>query len=205
MSPTQGVLCQDQGLRGMGPSPGQEFLVLNIIQVFPSPLEAHGPSHLGQPLRELAAPPTAQRGCHLLERLRQEPLGRHLPGRTWGAAASLGQKQAADCLWVPRNNFLASSAIQAPLQGGGPTHQCLLPFPSKDAQGPNPHAPSQQEHVSKPWFSEPPGHLAPYSTSWAHSEPKPRQQAFFWTPPPHPAPCQRWSKSLLPREVLQGA
>ena len=111
MSPTQGVLCQDQGLRGMGPSPGQEFLVLNIIQVFPSPLEAHGPSHLGQPLRELAAPHTAQRGCHLLERLRQEPLGRHLPGRTWGAAASLGQKQAADCLWVPRNNFLASSAI----------------------------------------------------------------------------------------------
>lgn len=108
MSPTQGVLCQDQGLRGMGPSPGQEFLVLNIIQVFPSPLEAHSPNHLGQPLRELAAPPTAQRGCHLLERLRQEPLGRHPPGHTWGAAASLGQKQAADCLWVPRNNFLAS-------------------------------------------------------------------------------------------------
>ena len=125
MSPTQGVLCQEQGLRGMGPSPGQEFLVLNIIQVFPSALEAHSPSHLGQPLRELAAPPTAQRGCHLLERLRQDPAG-----RTWGAAASLGQKQTADCFWVPRNNFLAShgslrgasSAIQAPLQRGRPTH-----------------------------------------------------------------------------------
>ena len=197
MSPTQGVLCQDQGLRGMGPSPGQEFLVLNIIQVFPSPLEAHGPSHLGQPLRELAAPPTAQRGCHLLERLHQEPLGRHprgVPGEQPPAWGRNRQQIASGCPGITFSPPTApseerSSAIQAPLQGGGPTHQCLLPFPSsKDSQGPNPHAPSQEEHVLKPWFSEPPGHLAPYSTSWAHSKPNPRQQAFFWTPPTPPRP-----------------
>lgn len=156
--PPQGALCQERGLGGMGLSQRQEFPMLSIIKVFPSPLEAQGPSHLGRPLKEPAAAPTAQRGCHLLERLCQVPLVQHPLGRTWGAAASLRQKQAADCLWVPRNNFLPSySSLRGAIlcHPGSPSRRwtnstrCRLLFPSpKDAKGQNHHAPTQ--HFIRP-------------------------------------------------------